>query len=137
MTDKKTSPCFPMYPSDFFGDPNVRLMDGYEQAFYVILLMNMWQNVKGEEMPFLPNDDQKLARLLKISVKDWKKVKNSIFDCLKVSNDKIESPRLSREKLKQDKYRELQSEKGKKVDALLKPKKATAFYRLSRTKAKG
>jgi uncharacterized protein YdaU (DUF1376 family) len=137
MTDKKTSPCFPMYPSDFFGDPNVRLMDGYEQAFYVILLMNMWQNVKGEEMPFLPNDDQKLARLLKISVKDWKKVKNSIFDCLKVSNDKIESPRLSREKLKQDKYRELQSEKGKKGGRPIKAKESNGFLPVKPDESQG
>ena len=113
MSNKKTSPCFPMYPSDFFGDPNVRLMDGHEQAFYAIILMNMWQNAKDKEMPFLPNDDQKLAKLLKISVKDWKKVKNAIFGCLIVTDDKIESQRLSREKAKQDKYRELQSEKGK------------------------
>jgi len=127
MQDKKTSPCFPMYPSDFFGDPNVRLMDGHEQAFYAILLMNMWQNAKGKEMPFLPNDDQKLAKLLKISVKDWKKVKNSIFDCLKVSDDKIESPRLSREKAKQDKYRELQAEKGRKGGRPQKPEESPGF----------
>jgi uncharacterized protein YdaU (DUF1376 family) len=127
MTEKKTSPCFPLYPSDFFGDPKVRLMSGEEQAFYVILLMNMWQNAKDKEMPYLPNDDKKIAQLLRIDVRTWRKIRLAVFDCLKVTAEKIESPRLSREKLKQDNYRESQSEKGKKGGRPSKPEESRSF----------
>jgi uncharacterized protein YdaU (DUF1376 family) len=137
MSDKLTSPCFPMYPSDFFGDPKVRLMDGYEQAFYAVLLMNMWEFREVINSPHLPNDDQKLAKLLKISVKDWLKVKKAIFDCLIVSDDKIESGRLLRENTKQDKYRKSQSEKGKRGGRPCKPDKSRGFHPAKPKKTQG
>jgi len=55
------------------------------------------------------------------------KVRKAIFDCLEVTDDKISSPRLSREKLKQDKYRELQAEKGKKGGRPQKPEESHGF----------
>ena len=107
MTNKSPkSPCFPMYPSDFFGDPKVRLLDGIERGLYVILLMSMWEY---SDTPYLPNDDKKIAKLLQISEKKWKTFKISIFNCLEVTDEKITSPRLLREKEKQIKFREKQA----------------------------
>lgn len=109
--DKSQSPCFPMYPSDFFGDPMVRIMTGDGQAFYALLIMNMWELTSQYS---IQDDDDFIASLLKIEKSRWfSEIKPQVLKCLKCENGFLVSPRLKREKEKQDRYRIMQSEKGK------------------------
>lgn len=103
------SPCFPFYPSDFFGDVKVRIMTGEEQAFYMLLLANMWE---FDTQFSIPNDPKIIANLLKISEEKWEAISGKILACFEQKNGCLVSKRLKKEKEKQDNYRKQQSIKG-------------------------
>jgi uncharacterized protein YdaU (DUF1376 family) len=105
------SPCFPFYPSDFFGDIKVRIMTGEEQAFYMLLLANIWEY---DTQYSIPNDTKIIATLLKISEEKFLSISEKILDCFQQKDNRLISNRLRRERAKQDKYRKAQSIKGKK-----------------------
>lgn len=107
----KKSPCFPFYPSDFFGDVKVRVMTGEEQAFYLLLLANIWE---FDSQISIPNDAKVISTLLKISEEKWETISGKILACLEEKNGRLLSKRLKREKDKQDNYRKQQSIKGVK-----------------------
>lgn len=105
------SPCFPFYPSDFFGDIKVRIMTGEEQAFYLLLLANIWE---FDTQFSIPDDQKIICTLLKISDEKFLEISTKILDCFQRKNGKLISKRLKQEKDKQVNYRKQQSEKGKK-----------------------
>jgi len=105
------SPCFPLYPSDFFGDIKVRIMTGEEQAFYLLLLANIWEY---DTQFSIPDDPKIICTLLKISEEKFLTISPKILDCFQRKNGRLVSKRLKHEKDKQDNYRKLQSDKGKK-----------------------
>ena len=122
------SPCFPMYPSDFYGDPKVRIMSSDAKAYYALLLMNMWDYDTQYSMP---SDDATIAKILEINLEKWMKLREEIFLCFTEKNGRIISRRLKQEKDKQVKYRITQSNKGKLGG---RPHKAVALPELNHGK---
>lgn len=83
------------YPSDFFGDNNVALMNGWEQGVYICLLMRMWGT---PEQYKIPHDDGIISRLLTLTIDEWKTVKPAIMRCLTEQDGYLISCRLQKEK---------------------------------------
>jgi hypothetical protein len=107
----KKSPCFPFYPSDFFGDINVRVMPPDAQAFYLLLLANIWDY---DTQYSIPDDMDLISTLLGIDRNRLDILFQFIRPCFLVVKGRLISKRLKREKEKQDKYIKLQSDKGKR-----------------------
>ena len=104
------APCYQRYPSDFFGDTKVRIMSSDARAYYSLLLDCIWD---FDTQYSIPNDDELISKLLVIDVNRWQSFSQEIISCLQVKNGRLVSDRLKREKEKQDKFRKLQSIKGK------------------------
>jgi len=104
------APCYQRYPSDFFGDSKVRIMSSDARAYYSLLLDCIWD---FDTQYSIPNDDDLISKLLCIDIIRWQKISQEIISCLQVKSGRLISCRLKREKEKQDKYRKLQSIKGK------------------------
>ncbi len=104
-------------------------MDGDETAFYLCLLATIWDY---DTQYSIPNNPELIAQLLKISVERWMKLSEKIKKCFLEKNGRFISKRLKVEKAKQDKYRKIQSEKGKKGG---RPEKATVKPELNNGKA--
>jgi uncharacterized protein YdaU (DUF1376 family) len=64
-------PYMPFYPSDYLGDTHH--LSTVEHGAYFLLLITYW--VRGEA---LPNDDERLARITKLSLREWKKVRLAV-----------------------------------------------------------
>lgn len=107
----KKSPCFPFYPSDFFGDVKVRVMSPDAQAFYLLLLANIWD---FDTQYSIPDDAELLCNLLRIERSRFEILISEIRPCFLVHKGRLVSKRLKEEKEKQDNYRKQQSEKGKR-----------------------
>ena len=114
-----------MYPSDFYGDPKVRIMSPDAKAYYALLLMNIWDYDTQYSMP---SDDATIAKILEINLEKWMKLREEIFLCFTEKNGRITSHRLKQEKDKQVKYRKTQSDKGKLGG---RPQKAVALPELN------
>lgn len=83
-------PFMQLYVSDFIGDT---LHLSTEQiGAYMLLLMAMW-NAGGR----LPNDDAKLARVARLSVKKWKGISADLMPFFTVDGDTIGHNRLTKE----------------------------------------
>lgn len=83
-------PFMQLYVSDFIGDT---LHLSTEQiGAYMLLLMAMW-NAGGK----LPNDDAKLARVARLSVKKWKAISADLMPFFTVDGDAIGHNRLTKE----------------------------------------
>jgi len=104
------SPCFPFYPSDFFGDVKVRIMSPDAQAFYALLLLNIWEY---DTQYSIPDDENLISNLLGIDVHRLGILLAEMRPCFLTVRGRLISKRLKREKTKQDNYRKQQSEKGK------------------------
>lgn len=107
----RKAPAFQFYPSDFFGDPIVRIMSPESRAFYSLLLLNIWEY---DTQFSLPDDDLLISKLLQLDLQKWTAMRGEIILAFECKNGRIISKRLQEEKKKSDKYRKLQSEKGKK-----------------------
>lgn len=83
-------PFMQLYVSDFIGDT---LHLSTEQiGAYMLLLMAMW-NAGGR----LPNDDAKLARVARLSVKKWKGISADMMPFFTVDGGTIAHNRLTKE----------------------------------------
>ena len=71
-----SSPAFQFYPADFVGDPNVMAMSTTEAGAYIFLICAAW-----EEKPTgtLPDDDSRLARIARLRLSDWKRIKANVM----------------------------------------------------------
>ena len=79
-----------LYVSDFVGDT---LHLSTEQiGAYMLLLMAMW-NAGGK----LPADDQKLARVVRLSVKKWRSIRADLMSFFDGDDDHIWHHRLTKE----------------------------------------
>lgn len=78
------------YPDAHIAD--TALLSLEEQGAYRLLLDNMW--IKGGH---LPDNDKEIARLLRISVKKWQKLKPSLEDYLLIDKGNITQERLQRD----------------------------------------
>ena len=61
-------PYIQLYPADYLAD--TQHLNTLEHGAYLLLIMNYWQTGKP-----LPDDDSRLAMIVKLSLKDWKKIR--------------------------------------------------------------
>lgn len=99
------SPAFSFYAKDFLtGTATMSLV---EVGAYVRLLAYQW------DAGFVPNSDQKRARILCCSVSQSRKVWERISDKFVLVGDGYQNARLEEEREKQAEYRRRQSDRGK------------------------
>lgn len=83
-------PFMQLYVSDFIGDT---LQLSTEQiGAYMLLLMAMW-NADGS----LPDDDAKLARIVRMSVKKWRGISQDLYEYFDREEGVISHNRLTKE----------------------------------------
>lgn len=73
---------FAFYPKDYLGDLNVREASYESQGVYVALLALMWQAADGACS--LPLDDEKVARLLRLDARSWRRIKPKVWHLFQV-----------------------------------------------------
>lgn len=87
------TPYFPLYVSDFLGD--TMHLSTEQVGAYMLMLMALW-NSGGE----LQDDEKKLARIARVSVKKWRSMRGEIAEFFTVSNDIWTHERLVKERQK-------------------------------------
>lgn len=125
MANEK-APAFQFYPKDFLTDSHVVAMTLQELGAYITLLCLCW--MEGS----LPIDLAALARLCRVSPLTFERLWPALEPCFTIVNDRLVQPRIERERRKQETWRALKVEAGKKGG---RPKKADGKHRLSRPKA--
>jgi uncharacterized protein YdaU (DUF1376 family) len=127
------SPAFQFYPADFLSDHNVIAMSLQERGAYITLICLCWQNP-------LPDDLERLARLCGVPIATFRKMWPALGRCFRPDPDQagfLMHPRLERERVKQDEFRQRQSENGRHGGRPRKPnpnpKEPTAFSGLTQT----
>jgi len=78
------------YPDAHIADTGTLTLE--EQGAYRLLLDHLW--IKGGH---LPDNDKEIARLLRIPVKKWQKIKERLRDYLLIDKDTITQERLQRD----------------------------------------
>lgn len=98
-------PFMQLYVSDYLGD--TRHLSCEQHGAYLLMLMTMW-NAGGS----LPNDDVKLSRIVCLSVKKWRSIKDDILSFFDVSEASISHNRLTNELRKSERKSELRASAG-------------------------
>lgn len=111
-------PFMQLYVSDYLGD--TQHLSCEQHGAYLLLLMSMW-NAGGS----LPNDDQKIARIVRLSVKKWRALAPDILCFFDVNGRTVSHNRMTKE------LRKVQSKSEKRAAAGAKGGAAKAL------KAKG
>lgn len=88
-------PFMQLYVSDFIGD--TLHLSTEQVGAYLLLLMAMW-NAGGE----LPDDEVKLARIVRMSVKKWRAVAIDLLAFFERGDGAVRHNRLSKELLKSE-----------------------------------
>ncbi|WP_288192709.1 DUF1376 domain-containing protein [uncultured Phyllobacterium sp.] len=99
-------PFMQLYVSDFVGD--TLHLSPEQVGSYMLLLMAMW-NARGS----LPDDDVKLARIARLSVKKWRFIGPDVMAFFHRSEGGITHNRLARELEKSERKSESRSAAGK------------------------
>lgn len=100
-------PFMQLYVSDFLGDTLDLSTEGI--GAYMLLLMAMW-NAGGT----LPDDEAKLARITRMSVKKWRAVAADLLIFFVRDQGRITHRRLSKELQKSETKSELRASAGKR-----------------------
>lgn len=100
-------PFMQLYVSDFLGDTLGLSTEGI--GAYMLLLMAMW-NAGGT----LPDDEAKLARITRMSIKRWRAVAADLLGFFERDNGRITHQRLSKELLKGERKSELRASAGER-----------------------
>ncbi len=83
-------PFMQLYVSDYLGD--TRHLSCEQHGAYLLLLMTMW-NASGS----LPDNDAKLARIVCLSIKKWRAIRDDILQFFSVNDGAITHSRLTKE----------------------------------------
>lgn len=102
------SPAFQLYPKDFLTDAHVMAMTLAELGVYTILLFTCWLEQS------LPTDLPTLARICKVSPKQFSKLWPAVKPCFIVKNGRLIQKRLELERQKQEAFRETKAAAGSK-----------------------
>lgn len=73
-----TVPFMPFYIADYMADTSH--LTTVEHGAYLMLIMNYWQ--RGQS---LPNDDRKLARIVGLGPREWKRMRDTISEFFEIS----------------------------------------------------
>ncbi len=119
------SPAFQFYPKDFMTDVHVVAMTLAERGAYITLLCLCWMERS------LPVDLVALARLCGVSKGAFMRLWPALEPCFTILDGRLVQPRIERERRKQETYRAMKAEAGRKGG---RPK-AEAKQRLSRSQA--
>jgi len=98
-------PFMQLYVSDFVGD--TLHLSAEQVGAYMLLLMAMW-NADG----VLPDDDSKLARVARMSLKKWRALKPELMEFFTVSEGHITHGRLARELQKSERQTQSRAAAG-------------------------
>jgi len=83
-------PFMPLYVADYLSD--AAHLSTLEHGAYLLLIMTYWQ--KGES---LPNDDKKLARIVRMGPREWAKARPVLSEFFEVTCDKWVHKRVEKE----------------------------------------
>jgi uncharacterized protein YdaU (DUF1376 family) len=103
-------PFMQLYVSDFVGD--TMHLSTEQIGAYMLLLMAMW-NAGGK----LPADDQKLARVVRMSVKKWKAISADLMSFFDEDGESICHHRLTKELQKSESKSQSRASAGAKGGA--------------------
>jgi uncharacterized protein YdaU (DUF1376 family) len=84
------APYLPMYVGDYFSD--TMHLSTLEHGAYTLLIYTYWKRGGA-----LPDDDEQLARIVRMSVRDWRKVKPVIAAFFTVTDRAWTHKRIDRE----------------------------------------
>lgn len=87
MTD---IPFMQLYIADYLGD--TMHLTTEQHGAYLLLLMAMWRNGGS-----LPNDEKKLARIVRLSTRRWRNIRDDVMGLLVVDENTITQKRLQKE----------------------------------------
>lgn len=105
------APAFQFYTKDFIADSNQMAMSLHEAGAYIRLMCRCWDDGS------IPDDADRLARIIGASVGQMRKVWPAIRHCFREQprdSGRMVHPRLERERLKQAEYRRRQSDRATK-----------------------
>jgi len=106
------SPAFSFYPKDFVSSPKVQAMTPAEIGSYVLLLCAAWV---GDPQGYLPEDDELLRRIARMSPDEWRVARPLIMACFERDGDGlVYNKRLLRERRRQETHSAVQRENGKR-----------------------
>jgi uncharacterized protein YdaU (DUF1376 family) len=83
-------PYIRLYPADYLAD--TAHLTAMQHGIYLLLIMNYWQ--RGGP---LPNDDARLAKIAKVSLRDWMRNRDEICDFFTVVESHWRHPRIDAE----------------------------------------
>ncbi|MEO8679239.1 MAG: DUF1376 domain-containing protein [Vicinamibacterales bacterium] len=102
------APAFQFYPKDFLTDGHVMAMNLTELGAYIRLLCLCWMEQS------LPSDLVVLGRRCGVSAVTFTRLWPALEPCFVVSEGRLVQPRIERERRKQDTWRAMKAEAGKK-----------------------
>lgn len=91
MAKQGAAPWFKFYPKDFSSDEHVEVMSPAAVGAYILLLCKAWHSTPGGT---LPNDDRKLARFARMTLAEWKEVRDEVLVAWSVDGDRIVQRRM-------------------------------------------
>jgi uncharacterized protein YdaU (DUF1376 family) len=83
-------PYMRFYPADYLADTSH--LSAMQHGIYLMLIMNYWQ--RGAP---LPNDDARLAKIARVSLRDWKRNRDEIADFFTVEESHWRHGRIDAE----------------------------------------
>jgi len=86
---KKTDIWMPLYIGDYIADTS--RLNTEQHGAYLLLIMDYWRSGR------LPDDDQVLAQITKLSPESWKKHKGILRGFFEASNGELIHPRIEKE----------------------------------------
>lgn len=101
-------PYVPLFAADYLADTTALSCE--EHGAYFLLLLTAWQQPDCD----LPDDDRKLARICRLSLRKWRALRPTIEDFWQVSDGRWTNPRLTRERAYADKKSESNRQNARK-----------------------
>lgn len=100
-------PALPLWTDAYIGDTTH--LTTIEHGAYLLLLISMWRTAGCN----LPNDDRLLAKIVRCTPAQWRRLKPSLMPFFKVIDDHIEQGRLTDERNAVKRNSKRQSDKAK------------------------
>jgi len=110
-------PYMQLYPADYLAD--TMHLNAEKHGAYLLLIMNYWQTGKP-----LPNDDERLATIARVSNERWTDVKRTLMEFFVLDGDALVHPRIESD-LKYVEDKQHKAAQAGKASAIARAKKRT------------